>query len=200
MDDNEDGFDDTDPELAEALRLSLADARPGEAANESGGSALGGGSKLGGGVRGGSGARMPNARVNHLGVIELFAPLTPSADLVLEDGSIVRAGGWRVDGGVVTVLPAPCGDGSRKRGLPDADAVVKWCSKCHATIDGTFNRNAWAFRCSTCSVDLCGACYNELPRPCAHVYQGLPPGGGMGGRGPPAPPPLGRTGGRPGRR
>jgi hypothetical protein len=177
---------DNDPELAEALRLSLAGAET---------------------TFGSVSARTtiastpgPNARVNNLGMIELIQPhLLPSADLILEDGTIIRAGSWRKEGGVIRVLAVL--PESHARGLPDAAAVVKWCSKCRLKIDGTWDRNNWAFRCALCEIDLCGSCFNLLPRPCAHEYIGLPPGGGgMGGGGPPAPPPPGRPGGRPGRR
>lgn len=183
-----DTFDDNaDPELAEALRLSLADTTTATSSAHSTTTIL----------------AAPNARVNNFGMIELIhTHLLPSSDLILEDGSIIRAGSWRLENGIIRVLAAlPV---SRARvGLPDAAAVVKWCSKCRLKIDGTWDRNAWAFRCTPCEIDLCGPCFNLLPRHCTHEYIGLPPGGGGGmggGGGPSAPPPPGRPGGRPGRR
>ena len=191
------GYDDDagdDPELAYALSLSLDDARSGAGGG-------GGGDCRGGGGGAGS-SRLPraaNARVDTSGNIVLFGTLRPGDDVVLEDLSVIRSGDFALEnGGRVRVLrsSAPSDDGGGGgSGLPDAKAAVKWCSKCRACIDGRFNRNAWAWRCMQCQIDLCGDCFNAK-RPCVHEFTGLPPGG-MGAS---MPAPPGRPGHRPGRR
>jgi len=193
-----------DAELAEALRLSAAEA----AGSGSAGAAPSGPASSSGGAASGAGGgraapRQPNARVDLMGQVVLLGASSRepgSYDLVLEDRSVIRKGRWEIDvGGAVRVRSSADGaEGAEggAAGLPDALASIKWCTQCRATIDGRFSRNAWAWRCAPCGVDLCSACYNG-PRPCLHEYAGLPPGG-FGSSGPSAPPPPCHGGGRPG--
>ena len=187
-----------DPDLAAALRLSVraAPAPPAPAACAAAG-----------------GVRQANARITAAGAMELLRAVHASEDLVFEDLSVVPAGAWAAAAGatggaagagaaVTLLLPsadAAAGGGQGARGLPAADAAVKWCSLCDARLDSRWSRNAWVFRCADCAVDLCGACYGvEAERPCAHEYEALPPAGAPGGM-PRAPAPKGPPGTRPGR-
>ena len=172
---------------AEALRLSAAEAGPAlsSALRESALAGAGAGAPPPG----------PNARVDlSTGALVLLRAVSVSEDLVLEDASVVRAGGWtHAAGGTAQLVARPR---SRRAGLPAEDAAVKTCSLCGARMDARWSRNAWTWRCAACEVDLCTACY-ETARPCEHEYAALPPvapGGGM----PRAPPPPGRPGSRPG--
>jgi len=186
-----------DLDLEEAIRASLG-------VSSSSAISRGGSGDSGGTAALQRAALVPTACIDVRGSIQLLScaggagsgaqPRPGVDDLVLEDLSVVPAHSWALDASgtvVVTQGPAPA---AAPRGLPAPDAAVKWCCACGHVIDGRFNRNAWAWRCAPCQVDLCTPCF-EAPRPCTHEYEGLPPGGGAGGarpRGPGRPPKPGR--------
>ena len=180
-------WEDDDPELAEALRLSLLD-RAGGSAPAPAPAPAAPAAPLG-----------PNARVDGSGATILLPgfPRHARQRLMFEDGSVVAAGCWALeaDGATVRLLPEGVpegegeGDGGSLSRLPAAGAAFKWCTKCGAAMDGRV-RTVYVFRCVTCDLDLCPQCYNL--RVCTHEFETLTSAGGRGGAPPPPPPPIGR--------
>lgn len=188
-----DDFED-DPELAEALRQSLADVpMVGGSGPSPAASGSGGGSAAAPSV---TARNVPSARIDlSTGDIVLLAGAAPRAgidDLVMEDFSRIAAGRWSLGPHGRIIVAPDSGGGGRAVGLPPADALIKYCMSCRATIDGRFTRNAWTWRCALCEIDLCTTCY-EGARACGHEYEGLQPGAsGPGPRGPGRPAKPGR--------